>query len=212
MDPVPQGLRARKKQQTRLDLARAAVRLFEERGYDDVTIDDIAAAANVSRRTFFRYFDSKDEVFIIDPEGKIEAMRIALREGPPEESALDALARGSLALMEAYWDSELSMAVLRLIEREPKAMAAAMAYQVRMADALAHELAIDLGTDERLDPRPRILAHTGITLMRAAVASWLADTSSRSPVELAEESFDRGRPALEAILELPTSEVRVSAA
>lgn len=212
MDPIPQGLRARKKQQTRLELARAAVRLFEERGYDAVTVDDIAAAANVSRRTFFRYFESKDEVFIIDPEGKIAAMRIALREGPPEESTLDALRRGSLALMEAYWDSELSLAILRLIEREPKAMAAAMAYQVRMADSLAHELAIDMGTDERLDPRPRILAHTGISLMRAAVASWLADTSARPPVELAEESFEQARPAFEAILRLPTGRAQVSAA
>jgi AcrR family transcriptional regulator len=84
MDPVPQGLRERKKRQTRIDLARAALRLFEERGYDAVTVDDIAAEANVSRRTFFRYFDSKDEVLIVDPEGKIAAMRIALRDGPPE--------------------------------------------------------------------------------------------------------------------------------
>lgn len=212
MDPVPRGLRERKKQQTRLDLARAAVRLFEERGYDNVTVDDIAAEANVSRRTFFRYFDSKDEVFIIDPEGKIAAMRIALREGPPEESTIDALRRGSLALMEAYWDSDLSMAVLRLIEREPKAMAAAMAYQVRMADSLAHELAVDMGTDERLDPRPRILAHTGITLMRAAVATWLTDTSSRTPLELAEDSFERSRPAFEAIMELPVGVSQVTAA
>jgi AcrR family transcriptional regulator len=212
MDPVPKGLRERKKQQTRLELARAAVRLFEARGYDAVTVEDIAAEANVSRRTFFRYFDSKDEVFIIDPEGKIAAMRIALREGPPEESTLDALRRGSLALMEAYWDSELTLAVLRLIEREPKALAAAMAYQVRMGDALAHELAIDMGTDERLDPRPRILAHTGITLMRAAVATWLTDTSSRTPFELAQESFERSRPAFEAIMDLPVSAAAVSAA
>ncbi|MEX1297058.1 MAG: TetR family transcriptional regulator [Candidatus Limnocylindrales bacterium] len=212
MEPIPQGLRERKKRQTRLELARAAVRLFEERGYDDVTIDDIAAEANVSRRTFFRYFESKDEVFIVDPEGKIAAMRIALREGPPEESTLDALRRGALALMSAYFDSELSLAVLRLVEREPRAMAAAMAYQVRLADSLAHELAIDLGTDERLDPRPRILAHASITLMRAAVANWLADRSLRTPVELAEEAFDRGRPALEAILELPTGQSHVSAA
>lgn len=212
MDPVPQGLRARKKQQTRLDLARAAVRLFEERGYDNVTVDDIAAEANVSRRTFFRYFDSKDEVFIIDPEGKIAAIRVALRDGPPEEPTLDALRRATVALMEAYWDSGLSVAILHLLEREPKAMAAAMAYQVRVAEALAHELAIDLGTDEQLDPRPRILAHACMTLMRSAVAKAMTDQSSRTPVELAAESFDRGRPALEAILELPTGATRVSAA
>ena len=212
MDPVPQGLRERKKQQTRMELATAAVRLFEERGYDNVTIDDIAAEANVSRRTFFRYFASKDEVFIIDPEGKLAAIRIALRDGPPDEPTLDALRRATVALMVAYWDSGLALAILQLLEREPKAMAAAMAYQVRVADALAHELALDLGTDERLDPRPRILAHACMTLMRSVVADAMNDQSSRAPVELAAAAFDRGRPALQAIIDLPTQRERAPVA
>ena len=212
MDPIPSGLRERKKRQTRLDLASAAVRLFEERGYDEVTIDDIAAAANVSRRTFFRYFDSKDDVMAVDPEGKIAAMRIALRDGPPEEPTLDALRRGALALMATYWDPELSRAIIRLAEREPKAMVAIRAYQSRFSESLAYELAIDMGTDERLDPRPRILAHAAIALLRSAFAGWFFDPSEGTPLELAEAAFDRGRPALEAILELPTAEARVSVA
>ena len=212
MDPIPQGLRERKKRQTRLDLARAALRLIEERGYDAVTVDDIAAAANVSRRTFFRYFQTKDDVFIVDPEGKIAAMRIALRDGPPEEPTLYALRRGALAMTAAYWDPEYSRAVVRLMEREPRMMAAAMAYQVRFVESLAHELAIDMETDGRLDPRPRILAHTAISMMRAAVAGWLMDDSSGDPIERAEAAFEQGRPALEAILAMPTEQPRGSAA
>lgn len=203
MEPIPQGLRERKKRQTRMDLARAAVRLFAERGYDATTVDDIAEAANVSRRTFFRYFKSKDEVFIVDPEGKLQAMHVALADGPPEEPTLDALRRGALAMTEAYWDPELSRAIIALLEREPSMMAAAMAYQVRWADALAHELAVDMGVDERLDPRPRILAHAAIAMMRSAVAGWLLDESSGSPIERSAQVFDRGRPALQAILDMP---------
>ena len=212
MDPIPQGLRERKKRQTRIDLARAAVSLFEERGYDAVTVDDIAAAANVSRRTFFRYFDTKDDLVAVDPEGKIAAMRIALRDGPPDEPTLDALRRGALAMTAAYWDPDLTRAVFHLLEREPKMLAAAMAFQVRYTESLAQELAIDMETDERLDPRPRILAHTAVSMMRAAVAGWLADESSADPVERAEQVFEQGRPALEAILDMPTEQPRHSAA
>jgi len=91
-------------------------------------------------------------------------------------------------------------------------MAAAMAYQVRFVESLAHELAIDMETDGRLDPRPRILAHTAISMMRAAVAGWLMDDSSGDPIERAEAAFEQGRPALEAILAMPTEQPRGSAA
>ena len=212
MDPIPQGLRERKKRQTRLALARAALRLIDKHGYDAVTVDDIAAEANVSRRTFFRYFDSKDDVFVVDPEGKLAAMRIALRDGPPEEPTLDALRRGALAMTAAYWDPEYSRTVVRLMEREPRMVAAAMAYQVRFVESLAYELAIDMETDGRLDPRPRILAHTAISMMRAAVAGWLMDDSSGDLIERAEAAFEQGRPALEAILAMPTEQPRGSAA
>jgi AcrR family transcriptional regulator len=211
MEPIPQGLRERKKRQTRMDLARAAVRLFEERGYEATTVDDIAAAANVSRRTFFRYFRSKDEVFIVDPEGKLEAMHIALAEGPPDEPTLDALRRGALAMTEAYWEPELTRSIVRVLEKEPAMMAAAMAYQVRWVDALAEELAVDMEVDGRFDPRPRILAHAAVVLMRSAVATWLQEESSEAIVDKAAEAFDRGRPALEAILAMPVEEARRTA-
>ena len=212
MDPIPQGLRERKKRQTRLELARAAMRLFDERGYDGVTIEEIAAEANVSRRTFFRYFKTKEDLVTVDPEGKIAAMRIALRDGPPDEPTLDALCRGALATTAAYWDRDFSRLILRLLEREPKMMAAGMAFQVRYTESLAHELAIDMETDERLDPRPRVLAHAAISMMRAAIAGWLLDESPGDPIERAEAAFEKGRPALEAILAMPTEQPRVSAA
>jgi hypothetical protein len=88
------------------------------------------------------------------------------------------------------------------MEAEPAMMAAAMAYQVRWTDALARELAIDMGVDSRLDPRPRILAHAAVSLMRAAVAAWLTDEAGATPVARAAEAFDRGRPALQAILDM----------
>ena len=197
------GLRERKKLQTRLALARAAIDLFETQGYGATTVEDIAAAANVSRRTFFRYFKSKDEVFIVDPEGKLAAIHRALAEGPADEPTLDALERAMVALTEVYWDPELSRAIIALMQREPEAMAAAMAYQVRFADVQAYELAVDMEVDERLDPRPRILAYTAISMMRATVAGWLEDADGGTPIERASDAFELARPALEAIMAMP---------
>ena len=60
--PRAAGLRARKRQETRERLTRAAMALFLERGFEATTLDDIAAAADISRRSFFHYFDSKEDV------------------------------------------------------------------------------------------------------------------------------------------------------
>jgi AcrR family transcriptional regulator len=205
MDPSTPGLRERKKLETRLALARAAMRLFEERGYSATSIDDIAAAANVSRRTFFRYFASKDEVLIVDPGGKLEALHVALAEGPSEESTIEALRRGIRALATAYYDPELVRAEARLSDLEPTMAAAALAYQVRWEEALAREVAADLRVDIDSDPRPRIVAHAVVAILRAAVATWLAAGAVGDPADEVVRTFDRSVPALEAVLAIPTA-------
>ena len=205
MDPIPQGLRARKKIQTRLALARAAMHLFEERGYAATTVDDIAAAADVSRRTFFRYFASKEEVFIVDPEGKLDALHVALAQGPPDEPTIAALRRGVVALVGVYFEPELIRAESRVALREPVVAAAGLAYQVRWEDALAQEVAADLGVDLRHDPRPRIVAHTTVAIMRAGVSQWVQGDCEGDPAEVVAATFDQAIPALEAVLAMSSA-------
>jgi AcrR family transcriptional regulator len=205
MDLPPLGLRERKKVQTRLALAHAAMRLFEERGYAATTVDDIAAAANVSRRTFFRYFGGKDEIFIVDPQGKLDALHVALAKGPADEPTIAALRRGLLALTATYFEPDLLKAEARVAALAPEVAAAALAYQVHWEDALAVEVADDLGVDVYRDPRPRIVAHAVVAIMRAGAASWFAAGCEGEPRDVVAMTFDQATPALEAILAMPTS-------
>ncbi len=85
------GLRDRKKDETRQALRAAAHRLFAEKGFSRTTIDDIADAADVSRRTFFRYFDSKDDLLRVDVADLLPVMLAALRARPADEPPLAAI-------------------------------------------------------------------------------------------------------------------------
>jgi AcrR family transcriptional regulator len=85
------GLRERKKRRTRQALAEAALRLFAERGYEQTTVADIAAAAEVSTRTFFAYFPTREDVVFADTDERLEAMRQALASLPDGASPARAI-------------------------------------------------------------------------------------------------------------------------
>src|ERR1700681_2856225 len=84
------GLRERKRQQTRERLTRAAMALFLERGFEATTLDDIATAADISRRSFFHYFASKEDVIFAWHEETTAALIAAVAARPSGESMLSA--------------------------------------------------------------------------------------------------------------------------
>ncbi|TDD42565.1 TetR/AcrR family transcriptional regulator [Saccharopolyspora elongata] len=90
---VEESRRERKKQLTRRRIVMAAVRLFEEQGYEQTTVAEIAAVADVDPKTFFNYFRSKDEVLFNDVERDFDVLFGAIAERRPEEGPGEVLAR-----------------------------------------------------------------------------------------------------------------------
>src|SRR5262249_55837462 len=85
------GLRERKKQQTRETIERVALELFAERGYEETTLAEIAEAADISPRTIFGYFQSKEDILFCGESGHIEKVEEALRQRPAGSTTVDAL-------------------------------------------------------------------------------------------------------------------------
>jgi AcrR family transcriptional regulator len=108
------SLRERKRLRTRQALIDAAAELFEQRGYDGTTVADIAAAADVSTRTFFSYFASKEDVLFPDADARVKAALTAIDQRRPGERPTEILLRALGELGDAGDDLVGPMAGLRL--------------------------------------------------------------------------------------------------
>jgi AcrR family transcriptional regulator len=175
------SLRERKKLATRRALRRVTLDLVAEHGFGHVTIEDIAAAADVSPRTFFNYFPTKEAaVFGADTE-RTEALRRRLTdEDCPGESALDALRAALVAearsraedLGDLGGDPADWLCRMKAAHADLSLRAAASAHMASVERAIADALAERLGTDPEQDPYPVLLAATGSGVLRAAMTFW----------------------------------------
>ncbi|MFE9426108.1 TetR family transcriptional regulator [Kitasatospora sp. NPDC006697] len=120
-EPGPGSRRAAaQRQQMRQDLAAAAMQLFATQGYEETTVDQIAAAAGVARRTFFRYFRSKEEAIFPDHDDTLVRVADLLASAEPEEHPLDVVCRGIKEVLRMYASTPaVSVARYQLIRQVP---------------------------------------------------------------------------------------------
>jgi AcrR family transcriptional regulator len=151
----PTGLRERKKRETRESIARAALELFVQRGYDETTLADIAAAAGVSTRTIFAYFPGKEDILFTTIQELCDAGKRALAERPPGTDALTALRE--FILSPGHEKTELDRKLGRLITENPTLASHKRARIAQLQDALAAAIADDLGAGPD-ELRPQVAA------------------------------------------------------
>ncbi|WP_406088885.1 TetR/AcrR family transcriptional regulator [Streptomyces sp. NBC_01013] len=166
--PAPVGRRERKKAATRQAIADAALRLFLERGYDDVGIREIAETADVSTTTLFKHFPVK-EALVFDEDADREAhLLAAVRERPKGQSIPAALREHALRSRTATTGSDARFtAYLDLVNSTPALRDYSQAMWLRHTAALAQAIAEEVGLPAD-DPGCTILAHFALEAPRAA--------------------------------------------
>jgi AcrR family transcriptional regulator len=180
MDGERVGLRERKKQQTRIALSWAAIRLTVERGLDNVRTEDIAAAAGVSPRTFDNYFSSKGEAIASRHLDRARRIARELRARPASESIWEAITAAVLTGYPLSRDDEEHglddrqwTAGVRLMVAEPKLQVEFVNANVVAAAEFASAIAERTGTDVTRDLYPQLMAAAVGAAINTATAHWL---------------------------------------
>lgn len=168
------GLRERRKQRTEQELLRAGLQLFLTRGYGSTTVGDIAQAAEVSERTFFRYFASKEELVLRPMRQASACFQAEVAQRPAGEEPLSALreaGRASLRQVAAGDAVDNYLPALRVMCTEPDVLAATLRFAAEQQQRLAAILRAREGIDAA-DPRPSLLAGAFHSACLLATLAW----------------------------------------
>jgi AcrR family transcriptional regulator len=173
-DPLP--VRERTRRAVRGELAQLAVSLFVEKGYDETTIDDLAAAAGMSKRTFFRYFASKEELVMGKYEFFAEQLAEDLAARPADEPIWVSL-RQVFGRVAEYFESEArgatTIAMEKIVRDHPTLNASYLERVSRMQELVLDEARSRTGWPDPADPRTAAIVGAAFSCLIAAWTTWL---------------------------------------
>jgi AcrR family transcriptional regulator len=186
---MTEALSERRRRLLRDELGRVAIRLFVEHGFDSVTVDDIAAAAGSSPRTFFRYFATKDEV-VLDYERRLqERLLLALRSRPPDEGPVEALRQAYLETSHVEpAERERVLQLGRVLENAPALRARVTGERIAEDMALAEHLAERLGARPD-DARVRVIVASMGAVAETEFRTWVRSGGKGDPAKRITEAL-----------------------
>jgi AcrR family transcriptional regulator len=186
------GLRERKKQRTRQALRQAAVRLFLERGFEATTIADITAAAEVAPRTFFSYYQTKEDVVLGELTQRFDRVRRALQQRPEGEPLLAAFRRAALEIaaeLQAQEAPEDQRRAARVILTTPAIQARIRDRMGQWEDELAAMIAAERGAGPD-DLESHVVAAALVGLLRSVQRVAVSAEMQLDLVSLMNHAFD----------------------
>jgi AcrR family transcriptional regulator len=188
------GLRERKKARTREALQEAATGLFSRQGFDRTTVEEIADACEVSPRTFFRYFPTKEDVLFADAEARRERLLAVIAERPPAEEPFAALREAMRTLTDDYrGDRDALVTRSKIVAASPHLQAYKAEHQhgweADVVDVLARR-ALASGIPASRDELQLVTA-VATAALRVALDAWVADATTADLDALFDLAFGR---------------------
>jgi len=182
-------LRSLTRETVRAQIAETAWSVFAERGFDDVTVNQVAEATGISRASFFRYFSSKEEAVFVALEAMGAEIATALEERPPQEDPWEALRRAFDAATPNYASNPArSLARLNLTRETPSLRAHQLERQAQWRNLIGPALAIRTGVDPE-DVRVDAVVGAAQAALDAATERWALSGGELDLTALIDEAF-----------------------
>lgn len=194
--PNAEGRRERKQRETRRRIAEVGLQLFLSNGYDTTTLDQIANAAGISRRSFFSYFKSKDDLVLAWQDEGWASMWAELATVSSERTPLDAV-QEVLVKHASRYEAEEMQAIDRVMRASETLLARKPAVYLKQEEAM-YETLRQVWTDPVRYPGLRVLAMASVGALRLTIDAWSKQTGSRSTASFLEEAFANLRTAFQA--------------
>lgn len=188
----------RKRLLVRSELAEAAVKLLADQGFEETTVDQIVAAVGMSRRTFSRYFDSKEDVIVHMLAEAGVKLCAELNARPADEPPAVALRRAlSVFTSMSVGNPAKMLRVSRLILDTPALLARFLERQSQWQAEMTGILALRAGLEPDVDLRPAVAAGVALTAFQAALRRWVDSDGSESLDEVVDQALALVGPVIE---------------
>lgn len=185
----PEGLRARKRRETLQRISEAALKLFVAKGYEATTLDEIAATAGISRRTFFYYFDSKEDILHAYVGSYADELKALVIENASAGAPLDIVREAVLQLVAPHRESQM-IATARLVRQSETLLARNQGRLQQLEHAVLDGLC-ELWPKKESRDRWRLVAMISIGALRLASDSWIEQDGKRPLTKYVQEMFKK---------------------
>src|SRR3954451_20747605 len=194
------GLREMKKERTRTDIVRVAMELFARQGFDDVTVDQIAAEAEVSHRTFYRYFATKEELILGPLQQALDDLTDSFARRPRTEPVIVSIREAVLELAANYEDSlDRDLQRAAVFRATPSLQARQNERRAAFEGVTIPLIAERLGVDPKPDFGPALSAWCAVAAMRVATTQWLLADGSGLLLPIVEQALSMLAPAFDDV-------------